>query len=220
MRFQLSGEIRILIVDDQRMFREGIRARLEREPDIQIVGEAATAEEAIKLVQTTNPSTVLVDIRLPDASGIDLAKRLRKDWPDMKILVLTGYDFDQYVQAMARIGVDGYLLKDAPQDALVEAIRDIVAGGAALSPQIASKVLRGYSTVGSASLEHAVGDLTVRELDILELIHLGLTNPGIAEKLSISPRTVEAHVGNIMAKLGVPSRSEAVRIAVERRLFK
>lgn len=202
------------------MFREGIRTRLEREPDIQIVGEASTAEEALNLVQTTHPSTVLVDIRLPDASGIDLAKRLRKDWPDMKILVLTGYDFDQYVQAMARIGVDGYLLKDAPQDALVEAIRDIVAGGAALSPQIASKVLRGYSTIGSTSPEHPGGDLTVRELDILELIHQGLTNPEIAEKLSISPRTVEAHVSNIMAKLGAPSRSEAVRIAAERRLFK
>ncbi len=220
MRFQLSAEIRILIVDDQRMFREGIRTRLEREPDIQIVGEAATAEEALRLVQTANPSTVLVDIRLPDASGIDLAKRLRKDWPDLKILVLTGYDFDQYVQAMARIGVDGYLLKDAPQDALVEAIRDIAAGGAALSPQIASKVLRGYSAVGSASTERPIDALTLRELEILELIHRGLTNPGIGEKLSISSRTVETHVRSIMSKLGAQSRSEAVRIAAERRLFK
>ncbi len=216
----MSAEIRILIVDDQRMFREGIRTRLEREPDIQIVGEASTAEEALRLVQTTNPSTVLVDIRLPDVSGIDLAKRLRKDWPDLKILVLSGYDFDQYVQAMARIGVDGYLLKDAPQDALVEAIRDIAAGGAALSPQIASKVLRRYSAVGSASTERPIDALTLRELEILELIHRGLTNPGIGEKLSISSRTVETHVRSIMSKLGAQSRSEAVRIAAERRLFK
>ena len=215
----MSTEVRVLLVDDQRMFREGIRTRLEQEPDIQVVGEASTAAEALSLVQTTNPSCALVDIRLPDASGIELAKRLRQGWPALKILVLTGYDFDQYVQALARIGVDGYLLKDAPQDALVAAIRDIAAGGAVLSPQIASKVLHSYSASAVASTDHSIGVLTLRELEILEFMHQGLRNSEIAEKLEISTRTVEAHVGNILSKLGSPNRSEAVRIGIERRLI-
>jgi DNA-binding NarL/FixJ family response regulator len=131
--------LRILIVDDHQMFREGIRRRLEQEPDITVVGEAASAEDALVKVSQTNPTIVLLDIRLPKVSGIELARRLRQQWPDLKILVLTGYDFDQYVRAVARVGVSGYLLKTAPQDAVVQAIREVAAGGAVLPPSIASK---------------------------------------------------------------------------------
>jgi len=212
--------LRILIVDDHQMFREGIRRRLEQEPDITVVGEAASAEDAMAEVSRTNPTIVLLDIRLPGTSGIELARQLRQQWPDLKILVLTGYDFDQYVRAVARVGVSGYLLKTAPQDAVVHAIREVAAGGAVLPPSIASKVLKHYSVDSSVVREGMMGELTLRETEVLELLHQGIRNADIAKRLTISPRTVEAHVSNIISKLGAQSRTGAIRVAVEKGLIK
>lgn len=212
--------LRILIVDDHQMFREGIRRRLEQEPDITVVGEAASAEDAMAEVSRTNPTIVLLDIRLPGTSGIELARQLRQQWPDLKILVLTGYDFDQYVRAVARVGVSGYLLKTAPQDAVVHAIREVAAGGAVLPPSIASKVLKHYSVDSSVVREGMMGELTLRETEVLELLHQGIRNADIAKRLTISPRTVEAHVSSIISKLGAQSRTGAIRVAVEKGLIK
>lgn len=215
-----QGIIRVLLVDDQRMFREGIRNRLREEPDIEVVGEAANAEEALALVPETAPTIVVLDIRMPGVSGIELARLLRKGWPKLKLLVLTGYDFDQYVRAMARVGVDGYLLKDAAQDSLVEALREVAAGGAVLPPPIASKVLRGYADQQPTSSGGVRTDLTVREFEVLELLCQDLTNQEIAERLSISPRTAETHVSSIISKLGARDREEAVRIAAREDLVR
>jgi DNA-binding NarL/FixJ family response regulator len=212
--------LRILIVDDHQMFREGIRRRLEQEPDITVVGEAASAEDAMAEVSRTNPTIVLLDIRLPGTSGIELARQLRQQWPDLKILVLTGYDFDQYVRAVARVGVSGYLLKTAPQDAVVHAIREVAAGGAVLPPSIASKVLKHYSVDSSVVREGMMGELTLRETEVLELMHQGIRNADMAKRLAISPRTVEAHVSSIISKLGAQSRTGAIRVAVEKGLIK
>jgi DNA-binding NarL/FixJ family response regulator len=212
--------LRILIVDDHQMFREGIRRRLEQEPDITVVGEAASAEDALAKVAQTNPTIMLLDLRLPKVSGIELARRLRQQWPDLKILVLTGYDFDQYVRAVARVGVSGYLLKTAPQEAVVQAIREVAAGGAVLPPSIASKVLQHYSVDSSAVREGMMGELTLRETEVLELMHQGIRNADIAKSLSISPRTVEAHVSSIISKLDARSRTGAVRVALEKGLIK
>lgn len=212
--------LRILIVDDHQMFREGIRRRLEQEPDITVVGEADSAEDALAKVPETNPTIVLLDIRLPKVSGIELARRLRQQWPDLKILVLTGYDFDQYVRAVAKVGVSGYLLKTAPQDTVVQAIRVVAAGGAVLPPAIASKVLQHYSVDSSLVREGMMGELTLRETEVLELLHQGIRNADIAQRLSISPRTVEAHVSSIISKLGAQSRTGAIRIALEKGLIK
>ena len=212
--------LRILIVDDHQMFREGIRRRLEQEPDITVVGEAASAEDAMAEVSRTDPTIVLLDIRLPGTSGIELARQLRQQWPDLKILVLTGYDFDQYVRAVARVGVSGYLLKTAPQDAVVHAIREVAAGGAVLPPSIASKVLKHYSVDSSVVREGMMGELTLRETEVLELLHQGIRNADIAKRLTISPRTVEAHVSSIISKLGAQSRTGAIRVAVEKGLIK
>ncbi len=161
----VNPAISVLIVDGHQMFRQGIRLRLENEPDNEVVGETDTAEEAVDLVDKTSPTIVLLDIRLPSMSGIEAALLMRKRYPDVRILILTGYDFDQYIRAAGRAGIHGYLLKDAPQEALVDAIREI------------------------------------------------------ASRLDISPQTVEAHVGNIIAKLGAQSRTEAVRIAVEKKII-
>ena len=216
----MSFPLRVFIVDDHQMFREGIRHRLEQEPDIEVVGEAAAGDEALALIEKKNPTVAMLDIRLPDMSGITLAKLVRERWPEIKILVLTGYDFDQYVRALTRLGIDGYLLKDAPQETLVQALRDIAAGGIVLPPQIASKVIRHYSSSSRAFRNRELGELTVRELDILELLVQGLRNAEMAARLSISVRTIEVHVRNIMAKLEAQSRTDAVRIALEKGLVK
>lgn len=216
----MTPPLKVLIVDDHRMFREGIRSRLASEADIEVVGEAASAAEALDRVRTTKPSLVVLDVRLPDMSGIELARLLRQEWPSLKILMLTGYDFDQYVRAAARVGVEGYLLKDSPQDELVHAIREIAGGGAVLPPRIAMKVMRSYSVEPPAAKEAPLGKLTMRELEIVELIHQGLRNADIADRLSISARTVEAHVSSIMGKLNVQSRTEAVRIAMDMGMIK
>ena len=216
----MSSLVTVLIVDDHRMFREGIRSRLEQEPDIQVVGEAPSAEAAIALVEEKEPTIVLLDIRLPDSSGIKLARLLRGRWPDLKILILTGYDFDQYVRALARVGIDGYLLKDAPQEDLVTAMREIVAGGVVLPPRIASKVMRSYASRAGSARGSQLWELTVREIEILELLYQGLRHAEIAQRLGISLRTVETHVSSVISKLGAQSRTDAVRIAVDRGLFR
>ena len=210
----VSLPLRVLIVDAQRMFREGIRSRLEQEPDIQVVGEAASAEEAVEQLPQTSPTIVLLDLRLPHMSGIELVRLLRKRWPDLKILVLTEYDTGQYVRAAARAGTDGYVLKYASQEELVVALRDITAAEATLLRHIAPRLMRNYS---SGLRDRRVGrsaELTLKEIEVLELLSQGLQNREIASQLSISHRTVEAHVGTLMAKLGAQSRTEAIIMAL------
>ena len=216
----MESKIRLLIVDDHRMFREGIRQRLEEEPDFEVVGETSTAEEALSLVDEVSPSIVLLDIRLPSMSGIQAARLMRARWPALKVLILTAYDFDQYVRAVARAGIQGYLLKDSPQEALIDAIREIANGGTVLSPNVASTVIRNLASSDAATHHRPRYELTVRELEVVEMLYQGLRNTEIGRRLTISPRTVEAHVGNIISKLGARSRAEAVRIAAERNLVR
>ena len=216
----MSEPTTVMIVDDHKMFREGLRARLEREPDFAVVGEAATASEALALMPQATPAIVLLDIRMPGGSGIELARDLRRAWPEVKIVVLSAYDFEQYVRALGRIGIEGYLLKDESQETLIQALREIAQGRAVLPPRIASTVMRTYRGSSARRTPHPTWDLTVREIEIVEYIHEGLRNAEIAERLKISHRTVESHVSSIMAKLGAGSRVEAVRIAVERGVVK
>ena len=211
--------IKLLIVDDHQMFREGIRNRLQQEPDMEVLGEAASADEVFALMEHIEPTVVITDIRMPIVSGIELTKVIRERWPEVKIIVLSGYDYDQYVIALAKLGVDGYLLKDSAQDELVSALRKVAAGGVVLPPEIASKVIKSYAS-SSPVKDREVWDLTVRELDVLEHLYQGLRNADIAGRLSISTRTVETHVGNIISKLGAQSRADAARIAFERGMIK
>lgn len=212
--------LRVFLVDDHQMFREGVRRRLELESDIEVVGEAASTKEALELIPRVSPTIVTLDIRLGDANGIELARTIRNQWPQMRILILTGYDYDQYVRALVRIGIDGYLLKDAPQETLVQALREIASGGAVLPPLIASKVMKSISSTPSAIADSRPDELTIRELEVLELMHRGLRNTDIGERLSISPRTAEGHVSSIVSKLRAESRTDAVRIASETGLIR
>ena len=212
--------LRVVIIDDHQMFREGIRDRLLQERDITVVGEASSSDEAMTVIEAASPTVVILDIRLAGESGIELARGFRQRWPELRILILSGYDFEQYVRAAVRVGIDGYLLKDAPRDALVEALREIAMGGAVLPPSIASKVIRSYAASPSSRDDWTPGDLTIREIDILELMHQGLRNQEIARRLSISIRTVESHVSAVLAKLGTQTRTQAVRVGVEKNLIK
>ena len=162
---------------------------------------------------------VLLDIRLPNMSGIEAARLLRARFPGLRLLILIGYDFDQYVRAAARAGIQGYLLKDSPQEALIDAIREIANGGTVLAPSVASKVIQNLA-VTSGARPRERWELTIREIEILEMLYQGLRNSEIAGRLALSQRTVEAHVGNIIAKLGAQSRTEAVRIAVEKKVIR
>ena len=137
-RQALVVPIRVLIVDDHRMFREGVRTRLEHEPDIQVVGEACCVAEMMSQIKQTRPTILTLDIRMPDGSGIEAAEIVGRNWPDLKILMLTGYDYDQYVRVAIRLGIGGFLLKDAPQEELIAALQEIAAGGTFLPPNIAS----------------------------------------------------------------------------------
>lgn len=213
--------IRVLIVDQHQMFREGIQSRLEKQPDIRVVGGAGSAQEAILKFEQTKPTIVTLGIRLPDASGIEVARILRRDHPDVKILILTAYDYDIYVETCFKLGVSGYLLKDASQEAVVEAIYEIASGGVVIPPQIAPKVIKFTNKSNGSPRGRLIVPLTAREIEILELVVCGsLRNPDIARRLSISTRTVEAHMSNIFSKLGARSRTELVSISVEERLLR
>lgn len=216
----MSQAASVLIVDDHRMFREGIRSRLEQEQGFEVIGEAANFDQAVRALEVKAPDMLILDIRMPGKSGIELARKIRRDWPGVKILVVSGFDYDQYVRALARIGIHGYLLKDAPQDELIDALKAIAEGGVVLPPRIASKVMKSYGSHPDIKRAASLWELTVREIDILELLYEGLRNADIGERLDISPRTVETHVRNIVSKMGVQNRAEAVRKALEEGLLK
>ena len=213
--------IRVVLIDDHAMVRQGIRDRLERERDISVVGEAESREAGLVLAAELQPDVVVLDIRLRQDSGIEVAKQLRRTNPGIKILILSAYDYHQYVRALARIGVDGYISKENSQEELVKAIQEVVRGGTVLTPTVASKVMRAMSEQPpAATTSHPVDDLTLREVEVLELMREGMRNSSIADYLAISPRTVESHVARIMSKLGATSRTEAIKTALEAGLLR
>jgi two-component system, NarL family, response regulator LiaR len=204
--------IRILIVEDQRIVREGLRAVLEDEDAIAIVGEAANGQEAIDLFARLQPDVVLMDLQMPVIDGPEATRRIRELAPDARILVLTTYATDEFIFKALRAGAQGYLLKDASVDELLGAIRSVHAGQTLLAPAVAARLVVGVST-GAAET------LTPRELEVLTLIGQGRSNGEIAALLAIAPRTAKVHVQNILGKLGATNRTEAVSIAVKQKLI-
>ncbi|PDV98424.1 response regulator [Candidatus Chloroploca asiatica] len=199
--------IRILIVEDQRIVREGLRALLEDETVVCLVGEAAHGEAAVAQYEALRPDVVLMDLQMPGMDGAEATRRIRALDPQARVLVLTTYATDEFIFAALRAGAKGYLLKDASADELIAAIQAIYAGQTQLSPAVAARLVAG---VGGGGPE----PLTARELDVLTLIGRGQSNDAIAVTLNISPRTVKVHVQNILGKLNAANRTEAVAIAV------
>lgn len=204
--------IRVLVVDDHPVVRHGLIAILHYEPGIEVVGDAADGAEAVRLILEQRPDVVLLDLRLPQLSGIEVMRQVRAQAPQVRFLVLTTYDTDEYIGPALAAGAQGYLLKDATPDELSRAVRSLVQGGAALEPSVAARLLERMS-------ENERGDeLSARELEVLRLLVAGASNKQIASQLSLSENTIKSHISHIFDKLNVQSRAEAVAVALQRGL--
>jgi DNA-binding NarL/FixJ family response regulator len=203
----MGDEIRLLLVDDHEMVRAGLRTFLDLQDDMVVAGEAGTAEQALALVPSLRPDIVVMDLMLPGMSGIDAARRLAADHPQVKVVVLTSFAGQDSVLPAVRAGVAGYLLKDVGPAELANALRAVHTGGAPLHPQVAATVLHSVA-------ETARDPLTPRENEVLRLVARGLSNRLIARELALSEKTVKAHVSAVLAKLGVADRTQAALYAV------
>jgi len=199
----------VLLVDDHAVVRKGIRDFLEEDPTIQVVAEAGDGDEAWALLSQRQPDVAVVDIRMPGLNGIELTKRIKAHYPNVRVLVLTAYDDEPYVFALLRAGADGYVLKTAESKELVRAVKTLASGKSVLDPEIAPKVIASLSGI------QAVESLSERELQVLKGVAKGWTNREIGRALSISDRTVQGHLANVFGKLNVASRTEAVTVALQ-----
>jgi NarL family two-component system response regulator LiaR len=206
--------IRVLICDDQAVVREGLRAILGTEPDVQVVGVACDGAEALTLVPGLKPDLVLMDLKMPEMNGIQATRLIREQYPGVKILVLTTYDADEWVFDAIRSGADGYLLKDTPRDGLVAAIKGTLSGGTHVDPQVAGKLFRRVSQGGAPLDAAAIQQLSERERDVLRLLARGFGNAEIAQSLFLSEGTVRNYVSAIFSKLGVTDRTQAAVMAL------
>ena len=215
-------KIRVIIADDHAIVREGTRHILEQEDDLEVVGEARDGAEAVALTETLKPDVAIVDISMPVIGGIEATERIKASRPGTAVLILTSYDDDRYVFALLAAGAAGYLLKDVPSEEVVRAVRSVYAGEPVLHPAIARKVLARFAAEaqGANVGREAERLLTDRELDILRLAACGLSNSDIANRLSVSMRTVQAHLTQVFNKLGASSRTEAVIAGLRRGMLR
>jgi DNA-binding NarL/FixJ family response regulator len=205
----VKDRIRLLIADDHPVVRDGLKGMLAAEADLEVVGEAADGRELLKLAETLRPDAVLVDLRMPVVDGVTAIGRLRERWPQVGILVLTTYDTDSDIQRAVEAGATGYVLKDAPREELLRAIRATARGQSFLSPSVAARLM--------GRLRGAAGEtLTVREAEVLELVAKGRGNREIARSLRLSEATVKTHLIHIYAKLGAADRAHAVTLAIQK----
>jgi two-component system, NarL family, response regulator NreC len=212
--------IRLLIVDDHAVVRSGLRMLLENERDVEIVGEASSAAEAIEAAGRLKPNVILMDIGLPDLSGIDATREIKKRSSDVSIVALTIHEDEEYFFKMLEAGASGYVPKRAAPEELLTAIRAAATGQVYLYPSLAKLLVRDYLDGGRASGEQSSSDLTDREQEVLTYLAEGASNEEIASSLVISPKTVARHRENIMRKLNLHSRAELVRYAIRKGIIK
>jgi DNA-binding NarL/FixJ family response regulator len=214
----MTDPIRVLLVDDQRLMREGLRILLELEPDLEIIGEAGDGQSALQAYADRQPDVVLMDVRMPGMDGVEATWRLHERWPDARVIILTTFDDDEYVFEGLRAGALGYLLKDVSGHDLAEAVRTVAAGGVLIEPSVARKVVTEFARMASPARPPDAGladPLSEREQEILQLLAQGLSNREIAERLVLAPGTVKNYVTTILQKLGVRDRTQAALRARE-----
>ncbi len=210
--------IRVLLVDDHTLVREGIRALLQLQGDIEVAGEAGDGREAIEKTRELEPDVIVMDISLPKLNGIEATRQIKQLKPETAILILTAYDYEQYIFPLLEVGAAGYLLKDVSSRELISAIQTVHRGEAVLHPAVTRKILERFR--GSSEVEKRELDLlSERETSILKMAARGMSNSNIAQELHLSVRTIESHLGSIFHKLGVGSRTEAVIQAMKRGWF-
>jgi DNA-binding NarL/FixJ family response regulator len=208
--------IRILLADDQTLVRDGFRSILEREPDLEVIGEAGEGQQAVETSRRLRPDVVLMDIRMPVMDGLEATRRLLADPDPPRILVVTTFDRDEYVYQALKAGASGFLLKDIRSGQLREAIRTVAAGESLLSPAITRRLIEDYvRRPPPGQPPSQLAELTERELEVLRLLGRGLSNQEIAATLVVSEHTARTHVGHILSKLGLRDRVQAVVLAYE-----
>jgi two-component system, NarL family, response regulator LiaR len=207
--------IKVLLADDHALVREGTRRLLEAEGDIRVVAEAGDGFETVREAERTHPDVAIVDVAMPNMSGIEATRRVKSLLPGIAVLALTAYDDDQYILALLDAGAAGFMLKDVRGQDLVEAVRAVSRGESVLQPRVAARAARRAAT-GRAQQAVTVPPLSEREMEVLREAARGLPNKDIARRLNLSVRTIHTHLGNIFTKLAVGSRTEAVLLALRR----
>ncbi|HKN93027.1 MAG TPA: response regulator transcription factor [Thermoleophilaceae bacterium] len=207
--------IRLLIADDQELVRTGLRLIVESEQDLQVVGEAADGEDAIRKARAFRPDIALMDIRMPGTDGIEAARQIVQSVGATRVIVLTTFSADEYVFQALAAGASGFLLKDGPADELIRAIRIVAAGDSLLSPSVTTGVIRQFAQRSPIRDQPGRDDLTERELEVWKLLARGLSNAEIADQLIVGEATVKTHVARVLNKLGLRDRTQAVIAAYE-----
>jgi NarL family two-component system response regulator LiaR len=211
------GKIKIVIADDHAVVRQGTRSLLERENDMEVIGEAGDGEEAVKVIDALKPDVAIIDIAMPKLNGVEVTKQIKPRHPSTAVLILTAYDDDEYVFALLEAGAAGYLLKDVDSREVVNAVRAVYAGESVLHPVIARKVIGRFRPQATdATKDKPAIELSEREMEVLKLAARGMSNSDIADALFINVRTVQGHLSSIFNKLSVGSRTEAIFQAVKR----
>jgi DNA-binding NarL/FixJ family response regulator len=206
----MEDTIRVLIAEDHPLFREGMRGRLDRVADIAVVGEAQSGDEAVELVHKLAPDVILMDIKMPGLNGIEATRKIQQASPQIGVLVLTMFEDDDSVFAAMRAGAKGYLLKDSGGEGVVHAIRAVASGEAVFGAGVAERIIGFFSAPRAAAPQRAFPELTEREEEVLSLVAQGKSNREIARQLFVSLKTVRNHVSNILLKLQVADRAQAV----------
>ncbi|GAA2124165.1 response regulator transcription factor [Actinomadura napierensis] len=216
-------ELRVLVADDQALLRGSFRLLIDTAPGLRAVGEAGTGAEAVELAERERPDVVLMDVRMPEMDGIEATRRICRDLPDVRVLILTTFDLDSYVYSALRAGASGFLLKDTPPADLLSAVRVVASGESLLAPSVTRRLIAEFvrrpapvrpapdGLDGPAGLD----GLTGREREVLALIARGLSNAELAEHLHLSPATVKTHIGHLLAKLQARDRAQLVIAAYE-----
>ncbi len=209
----------ILLADDHTILRAGLRSLLEAEPDFVVIGEAEDGRIAVRLACDLRPDVVVMDIAMPLLNGLEATRQIKQACPDVKVLILTMYDNEEYIRQALAFGAMGYLLKDAAASELITAVHAIHRGEAVLSPPITRLVLENYLRWGDIQKDHSADGLSPREREVLQLIAEGYTNKQMAEMLSLSIKTIQTHRMNLMSKLGLHDRAELIKYAIQRKII-
>ena len=213
------AKIRILLADDHTILRDGIRSLLEDEADMEVIGEAEDGHSAVKLARQLDPDVVLMDIAMPLLNGLEATRQIKRDNDHTKVLILSMHENEEYIRKVLATGAMGYILKDAAARELLGAIRAVYNGEAVLSPAITRLVIEDYLRWGDLQPENDSSGLSPREREVLQLVAEGYTNKQIAEILSISIKTVQAHRSNLMSKLDLHDRGELIKYAIQKKII-
>src|SRR6202012_604869 len=214
------SKIRVLLIDDHTLFRQGIRTLMASESDMEIAGEAATAADAVTAASALRPDVVLMDIGMPGMSSFEATRQIRKEHPEIRVLFLSMYDDEDYLAECVEIGANGYVLKDSPADQLITAIREVYRGGSYLSPRLLTKLVDGFRNGNGSTLQPRFGTLTKREREILKLLAEGKSVKEIATEFDLSVKTVEAHKFNLMRKLDIHNKAQLVQYAIQKKIIR